>query len=157
MNRFLLDTNILLAYLRGHDLYRQIEKDHQLAGPDAVILISVTTKAELMSISIQNGWGEKKILQLDAYLRKLIIIDVNEADQDLMKTYANIDVFSQGRLEGKPLVGTSARNMGKNDIWIAATANVTNSALITTDGDFDHLNGHFIELIKYPSPSSPTK
>ncbi len=149
----MLDTNILLAYLRGHELYRQIENDHQLADPDALILISVATKAELMSIAIQNRWGEKKIRQLDDQLSKLIIIDINEADRNLMRAYASIDAFSQGRLEGKPL-GTSARNMGKNDLWIAATAHVTNSALITTDGDFDHLNGHFIQLIKYQLPSA---
>jgi tRNA(fMet)-specific endonuclease VapC len=150
VKRYLLDTNILLAYLRSHDLYRQIEKDHQLASSDAVILISVATKAELMSIARQNNWGEKKIRQLDVQLAKLIIIDINDADQDLMKAYASIDAFSQGRLDDK-LLGTSARNMGKNDLWIAASAHVTNSVLITTDGDFDHLNGHFIHLFKYPS------
>ncbi len=149
MNRYLLDTNILLAYLRGHALYRQIEQEHQLASPDAVTLISVATKAELLSIAVQNNWGDKKINQLNAQLNKLIIIDINEADRTLMEAYANIDAFSQGRLDGKPL-GASARNMGKNDLWIAATAHVTNSALITTDGDFDHLNGHFINLVRYP-------
>jgi tRNA(fMet)-specific endonuclease VapC len=156
VKRFLLDTNILLAYLRGHDLYRQIEKDHQLAGPDAVVLISVATKAELMSIAMQNHWGDKKIRQLDDQLAKLIIIDINEADQSMMDAYARIDAFSQGKLDGKAL-GTSARNMGKNDLWIAATAHVTNSALITTDSDFDHLNGHFIQVVKYPSNSISAK
>jgi|GEM_PF-5599429 hypothetical protein len=34
----------------------------------------------------------------------------------------------------------SARNMGKNDIWIAATA-----ALITSDQDFDHLADEVIK------------
>ena len=39
-------------------------------------------------------------------------------------------------------------NMGKNDLWIAATAYITNSRLVTADGDFDHLNNVFIDLIK---------
>jgi predicted nucleic acid-binding protein len=30
--------------------------------------------------------------------------------------------------------------MGKNDLWIAATACVTHLPLITTDRDFDHLD-----------------
>jgi tRNA(fMet)-specific endonuclease VapC len=30
--------------------------------------------------------------------------------------------------------------MGKNDLWIAATAKVLGGVLLTTDGDFDHLN-----------------
>ncbi len=38
--------------------------------------------------------------------------------------------------------------MGKNDLWIAATAYVTGASLMTTDGDFDHLNGVYLDLIK---------
>jgi len=38
--------------------------------------------------------------------------------------------------------------MGKNDLWIAATASVTGAGLMTIDGDFDHLDGKFLELIK---------
>jgi predicted nucleic acid-binding protein len=38
--------------------------------------------------------------------------------------------------------------MGKNDIWIAATTSAIFATLITTDGDFEHLNGVFFDLIK---------
>lgn len=34
----------------------------------------------------------------------------------------------------------------KNDIWIAATASVYKLKLFTTDKDFDHLAGEFIDL-----------
>jgi len=37
--------------------------------------------------------------------------------------------------------------MGKNDLWIAATALLTNSKLITTDSDFRHLDDTFFEVI----------
>lgn len=43
----------------------------------------------------------------------------------------------------------SSRNMGKNDLWVAATTLVTNATLITTDGDFDHLNPKIIPVRKY--------
>ena len=36
--------------------------------------------------------------------------------------------------------------MGKNDIWIAATASTFNLTLVTTDKDFDHLKGDYINL-----------
>ena len=36
--------------------------------------------------------------------------------------------------------------MGKNDIWIAATASVYDLTLITTDKDFNHLKGEYINL-----------
>lgn len=38
--------------------------------------------------------------------------------------------------------------MGKNDLWIAATASAFGITLVTTDKDFDHLNGVFLE-VKY--------
>jgi tRNA(fMet)-specific endonuclease VapC len=39
--------------------------------------------------------------------------------------------------------------MGKNDLWIAATAFVANAELVTMDGDFDHLNDEFLKVHKY--------
>lgn len=42
----------------------------------------------------------------------------------------------------------SARNMGKNDLWIAATAAMSEATLLTTDNDFDHLDGHYFKVEK---------
>ena len=42
----------------------------------------------------------------------------------------------------------SARNMGKNDIWIAATALCYDIELYTTDNDFDHLVNIGLKLHK---------
>ncbi len=39
--------------------------------------------------------------------------------------------------------------MGKNDLWIAATASVTGVTLMTTDGDFDHLHPVHLTLAAY--------
>ena len=64
--------------------------------------------------------------------------------QDLVQAYADIDQYSQGKLENVPF---TARNMGKNDLWIAATACVSDATLVTTDPDFDHLQGRFINVI----------
>lgn len=36
--------------------------------------------------------------------------------------------------------------MGKNDLWIAATTSVLKAKLLTTDNDFDHLDGVFFEV-----------
>jgi tRNA(fMet)-specific endonuclease VapC len=36
--------------------------------------------------------------------------------------------------------------MGKNDLWIAATAALLGLKLVTTDADFGHLNGVLIEV-----------
>jgi tRNA(fMet)-specific endonuclease VapC len=37
--------------------------------------------------------------------------------------------------------------MGKNDVWIAATAKATDVVLLTTDKDFDHLHDVLITRI----------
>ena len=37
--------------------------------------------------------------------------------------------------------------MGKNDVWIAATAAVTGATLLTTDRDFDRLTPQFLTRV----------
>ena len=37
--------------------------------------------------------------------------------------------------------------MGKNDLWIAATASVLKANLLVIDHDFDHLDGVFLNRI----------
>lgn len=81
---------------------------------------------------------------MENILNRLIIVDVNS--EDVIERYAEIDAYSQNRLKGKPL-GVSARNMGKNDLWIAATASLINAKLITTDNDFNHLHKVYLDLV----------
>ncbi len=40
--------------------------------------------------------------------------------------------------------------MGKNDLWIAATASVLGARLLTTDNDFEHLKGKYLDLEVIP-------
>ena len=148
MKRFLLDTNICLAFVRGHESYSKIESELSLNRDDTITMISVVSKAELLSLGKQLGWGKKKLLKLNQLLEKLFIIDISNSDSELIEAYYTIDAFSQGRLTEKPL-NDSARNMGKNDLWISATTLVAHAELITMDGDFDHLNGKFITVHKY--------
>jgi tRNA(fMet)-specific endonuclease VapC len=85
---------------------------------------------------------------------RLSIIDIN--NDAILQKYAEIDAFSQGKLFGKSLpIGMSARNMGKNDLWIAATASIVNVTLLTTDMDFDHLNGVFLPVIYIDPATKP--
>ena len=58
--------------------------------------------------------------------------------QQIINRYAEIDAYSQNKLANKSLQ-LSARNMGKNDIWIAATTSVYDMTLLTMDKDFEHL------------------
>jgi tRNA(fMet)-specific endonuclease VapC len=42
--------------------------------------------------------------------------------------------------------------MGKNDLWIAATAHVLDLTILTSDKDFDHLNGVYLKVEKVMLP-----
>ena len=76
----------------------------------------------------------------------MLIVEIRYSD--LIEAYTEIDAFSQGKLESRHLRVTS-RNMGKNDLWIAATTYVTSAKLITADKDFSHLDGEFFEVLYF--------
>ena len=97
------------------------------------------------SIALRNGWGKTKLAKLKELMALFVITDINI--EDVLDAYAEIDTFSQGKLKTKPLP-YSSRNMGKNDLWIAATASVISAKLLTSDDDFDHLDGHYFDIIK---------
>ncbi|MEM9886222.1 MAG: hypothetical protein AAF849_10040 [Bacteroidota bacterium] len=71
------------------------------------------------------------------------MVKINIDQEEILERYSEIDAFSQGQHKTRKS-SFSSRNMGKNDLWIAATA--LNLKLVTTDRDFEHLNGEFIQL-----------
>jgi len=141
---YLLDTNILLIYLRAKKEREKIEIDYNPFGINNNPMTSIVCIGEVKSIARRNYWGNKRLQLLDEILSSLIIIDIKS--EDILEEYAEVDAYSQGKIKENPLPMTS-RNMGKNDIWIAATAIVTKSVLLTTDKDFEHLHDKYLEVI----------
>ena len=140
---YILDTNILLFCINDADFDAWFDKQYRLPSND--FIISVVTEGELRSLSIQRRWGKNKLEVLEASIRKLLIYPIKV--QSVINAYAQIDAFSQGKSPDQLLPqGVSSRNMGKNDLWIAATAHATQATLLTTDADFGHLDGKFLEL-----------
>lgn len=133
-----------LYNLRDHEKKTWLDEIYDPLGNENTAIISVVVLGELESISLRNNWGQKRIRNLETFLQKFLIADINS--KDIIKRYGEIDAFSQGKLKNKRL-GNSSRNMGKNDLWIAATTSITNSKLITSDKDFNHLNGKYLDLI----------
>ncbi|MCB0844922.1 MAG: PIN domain-containing protein [Bacteroidetes bacterium] len=140
---FILDTNLVLIYLRDNELSRRIEQDLKLLSGEHNLIISVVSVGELKSIAKQNKWGSRKVENMVNTLSDFLIADLNT--EEILERYADIDAFSQGKLDGKN-TNFSARNMGKNDLWIAATASVYDLELLTTDNDFQHLKDDFLKL-----------
>jgi predicted nucleic acid-binding protein len=142
--RYFLDTNILLHYLRASQLSKHIDENYNPLSIENDAIISIVSVGELRSIARMNHWGDRKLEQLDELIAELIVVDINT--EDVVERYAEIDAFSNGKLRERPL-GMSARNMGKNDLWIAATASLLNATLLTTDADFDHLHQQYLNII----------
>ena len=139
----LFDSSILVHVLRGSAVGKRAYDDaEQISGSERP-LISVVTVGEMHSLAKQLSWGQKKIEALDVLLRNLVIVDINNAP--IISRYADIDVWSMNR----------GRKMGKNDLWIAATASVTGATLMTLDGDFDHLHPVHLTLAAYNVDGTP--
>ena len=139
----IIDTGILLQYIRA--IYRQERNTltDYVQSLDGITAISVVTRGEIIALALRNNWGKKRLKLTDRIVSDILVIDINT--ETIVRRYAEIDAYSQGRLPGKPLAG-SARNMGKNDLWIAATASVLDARLLTLDQDFTHLHESFVQL-----------
>lgn len=138
-----MDTNLIIIYSKNQELARKIEADHQLFVAENNLAISIVTSAEVMSIIHQFKIGDKRRKVIDNLLDKTVRLDISY--DSIIQRYEEIDAFSQGKHRSIP-TNFSARNMGKNDLWIAATASAFNVTLVTTDKDFDHLDKVFIDL-----------
>lgn len=137
----LLDTNIIVNLSRSSSvqpLTKIIDFNYKL------VFISVASIAELKSIALQNKWGARRWDAIDIVLDKVNVIEISE---NMANVYAEIDAFSQRRnFSFTDYSFPTPRNMGKNDLWIATTAALLDLMLITSDADFDHLNGEFIDV-----------
>ncbi|MDX2301793.1 MAG: type II toxin-antitoxin system VapC family toxin [Microscillaceae bacterium] len=140
---YLLDTNIILIYGRDSEISDKIEKEYNLFSEENNLAISVVTLGELNSLTRQFKFGEKRRGMLYKLVEDIFKIDINF--EEIIEKYGEIDAFSQGKLENQNL-NKSSRNMGKNDLWIAATASAYDLILVTTDKDFDHLESEYIQL-----------
>ena len=130
---YLLDTNIVVHYVRRDALGQQIEAVYALLTTPTQPLVSIVTEGELRSLAQQWQWGAAKVRQLNFYLSLFRRVPLDYPG--LIDAYAVLDAHSES-------VG---RSMGKNDAWIAATAYVTGATLLTTDQDFDHLHPAFLD------------
>lgn len=143
---YLWDTNIMLGYIRASKQYFDLEKKYNFSGTSNILYSSVVSSGEILSLSMKLNWGKKKIDRMESFLEKVPAIPISR--RVIFDSYAQIDAYSQSKHPTLPLPKVmTARNMGKNDIWIAATAHAIGATLVTTDKDFDHLDGIFLNVI----------
>ncbi len=146
---YLLDTNVVLALVRGGPLGQYIDVTYGLRKAKRRPTISVVTHGEVRVLARRNNWGDDKCAALQRALDALVTVDVNITE--VIDAYVEIDIYSQLHPDG-------ARNMGKNDLWIAACAMASGATLLTTDKDFDHLHASppdpGLLTVSYIDPSS---
>ena len=146
MTTYIFDTGILLGYIRGAGYAKYIEKKYSVSKPPNMALISMVSVGEILSLSIQFSWGSQRRQDLRELIGKVPSVEIGHPQ--ILEKYAEIDAYSQGCHPSKRLPqGLSSRNMTKNDIWISATGSALNATLLTTDHDFDHLNGVFLKIV----------
>lgn len=141
--KYVFDTNILVHYIRESPLSVTVEETFQPFIEGNRTWLSAVSIGEIRSFAMQAKWGPNRINRLEELIQRFLILDVNI--EELHHRYAEIDAFSQAKHPTIPS-NFSARNMGKNDLWIAATASLLDGTLLTTDSDFNHLNNEFLQV-----------
>lgn len=143
-----LDTNILVRLIRNDAVGTKVATDYALSDRPERPLISIVTAGEIQSLALKLGWGPDKRAAVTDLLRQLVIVDLHQGG--IVTKYAEIDHFCEKL--AKP-----ARRIQHNDMWIAATASEVDAALLTTDSDFDHLHGRFLEVVSINPRTGDTR
>lgn len=100
--------------------------------PDETVFDPLHRQHPLVSLADPWGWGAAGRDRMEYLLGCFPVVAIH--DPAVLEAYAVID--SRLQLQGHAL--------GKNDRWIAATASVTGTTLLTTDRDFHPLCPEFI-------------
>lgn len=123
----IFDTNLVIGHIR------------RLERLPAQAIIPMVVVGELEAFALKADWGYQKVTFLQSLLDYYPLVEVSRS---LTGLYAQVDAFSQGKLWSNLLSpGITARNMVKNDLWIAATSLYFDMDLHTTDNDFDRTGG----------------
>ena len=77
------DTNFLIKHIR-HDL-----------PLDRRLIIPIVVVGELEAFALKADWGYQKLTRLQQILDGYPVADI---DRDLTKMYAQVDAYSQGKL-----------------------------------------------------------
>lgn len=144
---YMLDTNIIMALVRGRELGRYIDQSYELSQQVHRPLVCIVTHGEIWLLAKYHRWGKAKIDTLKLTLDNLVAVDIS--NDEVIQSYVEIDLFSRKF--------KSAITMEKNDVWIAAAAKAANAVLLTTDKGFNHLPQQMVKHIYIDSDTILTK
>lgn len=124
-----VDTNIV-SYLYKRDTRAE---DYQAHLDGKLTIISFMTIAELDRWTLKRDWGEKRKSDLEKFLHRFTVIEVNRA---LCLKWA--EATNSAQRNGRPIETA--------DAWIAATALFYNVPLVTHNRS-DYLGVDGLQLI----------
>ena len=143
--RFLLDTGVLLGFMRGAPWADAAHASHDLSSAEAVSFTAPICQGELLALAEKFGWGAQRREVLEEALGNFPVLEIMP---DVVRAYALIDAWTHGKpvmAAGIPPPPTPAVSMKQNDIWIAASAHVSEATLLSTDKDFEHLHNIWLD------------
>jgi tRNA(fMet)-specific endonuclease VapC len=127
--RYLLDTNIFIAALKGHAEVRE----RLSATPLSDVLLSPVVSGELELGVAKSTLTERSRARLHEVVSRLTVIPL---DEEVARHYADIRATLEKR--GTPI--------GANDLWIAAQARALGASLVTDNvREFDRVDGLKVE------------
>ncbi len=122
---FLLDTNILIAAIKGHPAVAERLRSLEASQ----LLLSSVVLGELETGVLKSAWPARNREQLERVVNQLELISVDGA---VAKAYGRISAALEQ--QGTPI--------GANDLWIAAQALVSGAVLVTANlREFERVEG----------------
>ena len=124
MKKVLIDTNAISAFFRGNEEVLAI-----ISGAE-IVYMSVIVLGELYA-GFKQGAKEKQNRQLLARFLAKPTVQVFDVSNETAEIFS--DIMHTLRKNGTPIP--------TNDVWLAAQAFETGSALITFDNHFKNIHG----------------
>jgi len=124
--QYLLDTNVLLAYIRAGKVGEYVERTYKLQSLPFQPLICVVSVGEIRAIAAGRSWRAAKLRRMEAILQRIVIVDISETA--VIDAYVRVVI---SRPKGVTLP--------QNDMWIAAATMASGACLLTCDTHFDFL------------------
>ena len=120
---YLLDTGILLHWVRGSKVATVIDGQFQLRAASFRPLICEVSLGEIEAFSRSESWGAEKRNKLKDLKKELVAVDIS--DGRVIEAYADFSTLAKSN-------GWAIFH-DKNDLWIAAATRVAGATLLTTD------------------------
>lgn len=138
----MLDTNVLVHLIRDKAVGRAVDARFGLTSAWNRSVISVVVVGEVLSLARRLNWGANRLETIRRLLDEIVWVDVGRLE--LLDAYAEIDAVTTA----------AGRPMGKNDVWIAATAHVARLPFLTMDYDFAPLAPHYLPNLVLIDPDT---